>query len=117
MAQIGKVSFEIFNGQTEALGYIHTMQISTDIKLVPTSEPEGSTKPAYRVFAIRSDVQIEIGAAWVKRMNNPPSGKEEFLSMLIDDPSFEQPLNIAAFPTDEEGDFNIVWRRRQDTRH
>jgi len=117
MAQIGEITFETFNGRTEALGFIRTLQISTDIKLVPTLEPEGSTKPAYRIFAIRSDTEIEIGAAWVKRMNNPPAGKEKFLSVLLDDPSFDTPLNIAAFPTDDEGLFNIVWRRRQDAQH
>ena len=39
---------------------------------------------------------------------------EQFLSLTLTDPSFGKPLNVAAFKTDIEGAWDIVFRHRQE---
>jgi uncharacterized protein (DUF736 family) len=55
---------------------------------------------------------IPIGAAWRKRKSQIGDIDFEFLSMTIDDPSLTSGLNVAAFKN-ENGNWDITWRRRQ----
>ena len=71
--------------------------------------------PAYRVIAISdAGVEVDIGAVWVKSMKKPGREGEEFLSLALDDPSFPKRLNVAAFKDPVTGEWNIMFRRRQD---
>jgi len=57
-------------------------------------------------FRIMSGM-AEVGAAW-----NATSGDEEpYISVKLDDPSFNAPINAALWPTAVEGDYDLVWSR------
>ena len=52
----------------------------------------------------------ELGAAWRERT----SGDEpkDYLSVLLDDPGFAEPIRAAFFENSEEGTGVLVWGRR-----
>jgi uncharacterized protein (DUF736 family) len=51
----------------------------------------------------------EVGAAWIKKLRQSDG---EFLSITIDAPTFDKPLNLAAFPPDEKGQpWRLQWSR------
>jgi uncharacterized protein (DUF736 family) len=54
---------------------------------------------------------VEIGAAWLKKRKD--GSGEAFLTITLDDPSFDRPINIAAFP-EKDGGYQISWRRQAD---
>jgi uncharacterized protein (DUF736 family) len=62
--------------------------------------------PRYELFSIERHGEVAIGMAWEK---TPRDGGDKFLSISLDDPSFDAPLNVSAF---RDGDgYNIVWQR------
>jgi uncharacterized protein (DUF736 family) len=65
-----------------------------------------ANSPKYELFSIEKHGEVAIGMAWEK---TPRDGGAPFLSIAIDDPSFDAPLNVSAFG-DGDG-FNIVWQR------
>src|SRR3546814_7729299 len=54
--------------------------------------------------------EIQIGVVWERRMK---SKDEVFLSGMVDDPSFREPLPIALFG-DETNGFDVQWRRERE---
>jgi uncharacterized protein (DUF736 family) len=61
-------------------------------------------------YAPRRDGDFyEVGAAWIKPLRQSDG---EFLSITIDAPTFDKPLNLAAFPPDEKGQpWRLQWSR------
>jgi len=101
---------------TEGGGYrgnITTLDFVLKIELRPNlNYPREQSSPKWHVFAVgRHGQAVQCGSAWVKK-SGPHSARpgEEFISLLVDDPSMDQPLNVTAFPRDG-GSFEIVWRR------
>ena len=59
--------------------------------------------PSHRIYAGRA----EIGAGWSKRSDEG----RDYLSLKLDDPSFNAPIYANLF-NDEEGDgFTLIWSR------
>jgi len=88
----------------EFLGEIVTLSVQArNVRIVPESRPMGDNAPSHRVFVGR----IEIGAAWSKRSNEG----RDYLSLKLDDPSFNAPIFANLFD-DETGDgFALIWSR------
>jgi uncharacterized protein (DUF736 family) len=85
-------------------GRLRTLKVEASITVEKIEGPRRDNDPSHRVLSNG----VELGAAWTKHRDNGP----DFLSITIDDPSFDAPMNIAAFPVDgQPGEFDIVFNR------
>lgn len=85
-------------------GTIRTMTINVKAKIVINENKKGDSAPDFRIYA----GQAELGAAWkAQTKENEP---RDYLSVLLDDPSFAEPIRAALF--DEDGVTYLVWNRR-----
>jgi len=100
MANIG--SFK--KSGNEFQGEIVTMSVQTKgVRIVPETNRTNDTAPSHRVYVGRA----EIGAAWSKRSTEG----RDYLSVKLDDPSFNAPIYANLFK-DEDGDtFTLIWSR------
>jgi uncharacterized protein (DUF736 family) len=74
-----------------------------NVRLVPEANGSNENAPSHRAYVGRA----EIGAAWSKR-----SGEgRDYLSVKLDDPSFNAPIYANLF--DEEGgeSYTLIWSR------
>jgi len=97
----------------ELSGHINTMEFEASIKIRRDDPSNNPDAPTHSVSArAPSGSYVQVGSAWTKQIVNGPNSGGEFLSVTLDDPSFEHPLNFAVF---REGNrqWNAVWRRRQ----
>jgi uncharacterized protein (DUF736 family) len=101
MANIG--SFKKV-GSSEFQGEIVTLSVQTKgVRIVPETNRSNDNAPSHRVYVGRA----EIGAAWSKRSEEG----RDYLSLKLDDPSFNAPIYANLFD-DEEGDgFTLIWSR------
>lgn len=112
MSAIGTLLPVQRDGAQALQGHITTLTLDCTLLLLPTGEPSGNNRPAYRVHAEKAaDLLVEIGAAWLKRRKD--GSGEPFLTVTLDDPSFDKAINVAAFPI-EKGGYQISWRRHTD---
>ncbi len=104
MATIG--SFK--KAGSELQGEIVTLSVQTKgVRIVPETNRANDTTPSHRIFVGRA----EIGAAWSKRSNEG----RDYLSVKLDDPSFNAPI-YANLVDDEDGEgFTLIWSRSRRT--
>ena len=100
MANIG--SFK--KSGSEFQGEIVTLSVQTkNVRIVPEANRANDNAPSHRVLVGRA----EIGAAWSKRSKEG----RDYLSVKLDDPSFNAPI-YANLVQDEEGEgFALIWSR------
>ena len=91
-------------GANEFSGEIFTLSIQAkNVRIVPESNRTNEATPSHRVQISR----IELGAAWSKRS----SEGRDYLSLKLDDPSFNAPIYANLFD-DEDGDtHSLIWSR------
>ena len=89
---------------TELQGEIVTLSVQTkNVRIVPEPNRASENAPSHRIFVGR----VEIGAAWSKRS----AEDRDYLSVKLDDPSFNAPIYANLFD-DEDGDgFTLIWSR------
>lgn len=88
-----------------------------DVAPIPDDERRGDQAPNFTVSAITGNGElIEVGAAWVKVAERGDNQGRKFLTLTIDDPSLSAPLNLTAFPSEREGEYELVWRRERQAR-
>jgi len=102
MANIG--SFKKVGNEFQ--GEIVTLSVQTKgVRIVPEASRSGDNTPSHRVYVRR----VEIGAGWSKRSNEG----RDYLSVKLDDPSFNAPIYANLF-ADEDGDgFTLIWSRNR----
>ena len=100
MANIG--SFKKVGNELQ--GEIVTLSVQTKgVRVVQETSRGNDNAPSHRVYVGRA----EIGAAWSKRSNEG----RDYLSVKLDDPSFNAPIYANLFD-DEDGDgFTLIWSR------
>ena len=100
MATIG--SFKKVGNELQ--GEIVTLSVQTKgVRIVPENNRASDNTPSHRIFVGRA----EIGAAWSKRSNEG----RDYLSVKLDDPSFNAPI-YANLVDDEDGEgFTLIWSR------
>lgn len=92
-------------------GDIQTLTFAREGVSLRPAQKTGERGPDYRVFAETEGGTVELGAAWRRQSEKGHS----FLSVMLDDPAFGQPVNVALFD-DREGSATMVWTRpRQKT--
>ena len=100
MANIG--SFK--KSGNEYQGEIVTFSVQTKgVRIVPEANRSSDAAPSHRVYVGRA----EIGAAWSKRS----SEGREYLSLKLDDPSFNAPIFVNLFDDEDGESFTLIWSR------
>jgi uncharacterized protein (DUF736 family) len=91
-------------GNNEFTGEIVTLSVQTkNVRIVPEARATGENAPSHRVFVGRA----EIGAAWAKRSNEG----RDYLSLKLDDPSFNAPIFANLFDDEDGEGFSLIWSR------
>jgi uncharacterized protein (DUF736 family) len=100
MANIG--SFKK-SGQ-EFQGEIVTLSLQTKgVRIVPETDRTNDNAPSHRVYVGRA----EIGAAWSKRSTEG----RDYLSVKLDDPSFNAPIYANLFDDEDAETYTLIWSR------
>lgn len=100
MANIG--SFK--KSGNEYQGEIVTLSVQArGVRIVPEVNRSNENAPSHRVFVGRA----EIGAAWSKRSNEG----RDYLSLKLDDPSFNAPIFANLFDDEDGEGFSLIWSR------
>jgi len=106
MANIGtftKNEAGAFTGEIVTLSFQ-----AKNVRLVPETNRANENAPSHRAYVGRA----EIGAAWPKRS----AEQRDYLSVKLDDPSFNAPIYANLFD-DEDGDsYTLIWSRPQKAR-
>ena len=88
-------------------GEIVTLSVQAKgVRIVPETSPTNDNAPSHRVYVGRA----EIGAAWAKRS----SEGRDYLSVKLDDPSFNAPIYANLFDDEEDG-YTLIWSRSRKT--
>ena len=110
MPQIGEFRRE----ETGFIGNLLTLLLVQDIIIVPAEPSDAENAPDYRVHvfdAISNETTAEIGAGW-KRTGEKAG---EYVALLIDDPTFPQPIRANLFRDNDAGkDWTLHWSRPRD---
>jgi uncharacterized protein (DUF736 family) len=85
-------------------GEIVTLSLQTKgVRIVPEANRSNDNAPSHRVYVGRA----EIGAAWSKRSNEG----RDYLSLKLDDPSFNAPIFANLFDDEEGEGYTLIWSR------
>jgi uncharacterized protein (DUF736 family) len=93
-------------------GHVRTLIIDEDFVFVEVINAEADDAPDYRV-RLGDEDGAEVGAAWKRTGEQAGTG----FNVVLDDPTFAQPVRARLFQTDDDGrDWSLAWRRprRQD---
>ena len=100
MANIG--SFK--KSGLELQGEIVTLSLQTKgVRIVPEADRTSDNAPSHRVYVGRA----EIGAAWSKRSTEG----RDYLSVKLDDPSFNAPIYANLFDDGDAETYTLIWSR------
>ncbi len=100
MANIG--SFKK-SGQ-EYQGEIVTLSVQArNVRMIPETGRSNDNAPSHRIYVGRA----EIGAAWSKRSTEG----RDYLSVKLDDPSFNAPIYANLFGDEDGEGFTLIWSR------
>ena len=89
---------------SEFQGEIVTLSVQTkNVRIVPETNRTTDNAPSHRVYVGRA----EIGAAWSKRSNEG----RDYLSVKLDDPSFNAPIYANLFDNEEGDGYILIWSR------
>ena len=86
------------------VGSIRTLTIHVKLRLVAIDNKTKEDGPDFRIQFGMQDV----GAAWKAKTHE--AEPRDYLSAMIDDPMFPEPLRGALF--EDNGNLNFVWRRK-----
>ena len=103
MTQIGQFT----RGTTGFSGHVCTLTLDLELTLVPADPSDAENAPDYRVH-LGEENGPEVGAGW-KRTGEKAGN---FVSLLLDDPVFGQPLRANLFQsTDDKTVWSLHWNR------
>ena len=86
------------------VGTIRTLTIQAKLRLVAIDNKVKEDGPDFRIlFGLQ-----EVGAAWKAKTHE--AEPRDYLSAMIDDPMFPEPLRGALF--EDNGKLSLIWRRK-----
>lgn len=107
MPQIGT----FIRDESGFVGHLTTLNLSQDVIIVGAEPSDAENAPDYRVHvfdAMNNETAAEIGAGW-KRAGEKAG---EYVAVLLDDPSFAQPIRAHQFRDDDAGThWSLHWNR------
>ena len=86
------------------IGSIRTLTFQAKLRLVAIDTKIKEDGPDFKIMFGSQ----EVGAAWKSKTQE--AEPRDYLSALIDDPLFAEPIRGAMF--EENGQLNLVWRRK-----
>ncbi|MFC0812985.1 DUF736 domain-containing protein [Paracoccus panacisoli] len=105
MAQIGQFT----RTPSGYSGHVRTLTLDAELTFVPAENAEAENAPAYHIHLGDEDGP-EVGAGW--KHSGERAGP--FVSVLLDDPVFQQPIRARLFQADEDGrDWGLHWTRQK----
>ncbi len=105
--KFGQLTKDATNNNAPFTGKIACRQLRANLQLRPETN-RSQNAPDYSVWANEGAGAYQLGNAWKKTSPKCP----EFLSITLDSPDFDAPINVTAFPADAAGGvFDIVWER------
>ena len=85
-------------------GEIVTLSVQAKgVRIVAENNRSNENAPSHRVYVGRA----EIGAAWSKRSNEG----RDYLSLKLDDPSFNAPIFANLFDDEDGQGYTLIWSR------
>lgn len=106
----GVLTFNPQNQDIPLTGKIACRVISAALQLRTEDKRGNGNAPDYSVWAKENGNVYQLGNGWLKRGENG-----EFISITMDSPDMDVPLNVTAFPVKGSDQWDIVWTRpRQD---
>jgi uncharacterized protein (DUF736 family) len=85
-------------------GEIMTLSLQAkNVRIVSEDNRSNDNAPSHRVYVGRA----EIGAAWSKRSEEG----REYLSLKLDDPSFNAPIYANLFGDENGEGYSLIWSR------
>jgi uncharacterized protein (DUF736 family) len=104
--------FKMDNESNVVVGKIITRTLRLPYLILRRAEDRRSENaPVFEIFEPNTmGEEAQVGAVWERRTKERD---ELFLSGMIDDPSFAEPLQIALFGDELQG-FDVQWRRERD---
>ncbi|HEY1503708.1 MAG TPA: DUF736 family protein [Stellaceae bacterium] len=101
----------------EFIGNITTRTLALQLVMRQSIRWKSADKnsPKYELFERSRHGEVAIGMAWEKTAHTVDNLGRKYLSLLLDDPSFDQQLQCSGFET-EDG-YDIVWQRPRDDRN
>jgi uncharacterized protein (DUF736 family) len=85
-------------------GTIRTLSNTLKARFIPNDDRRSDAAPDFHIMS----AQCDLGAAWVRRK----ADQSEYLSVQLDDPTFERPFSAALFYADGAEAAQLVWNRR-----
>jgi len=86
------------------IGSIRTLTFQAKLRLVAIDSKAKEDAPDFKIMYGTQ----EVGAAW--RATTHEAEPRDYLSAMIDDPSFAEPIRGAMF--EDNGELSFVWRRK-----
>lgn len=99
-------NFKYNSQQNSYRGDVRTLMFGRSNVSLLAVRKVNDREPDYRVVEETEAGVVEFGAAWKRRSDKG----QTFLSIVLDDPSLGQPLNVAMFD-DRDGTATLVWTR------
>ncbi len=88
-------------------GEIKTLTLQRSKVTIRPVEGRNGKGPHYRVILEGAPGAVELGAAW----NRTSEAGRAFLSVSLDDPALDHPLNAALMPSDDGQGAILIWSR------
>jgi len=89
-------------------GRLRTLSLDLELSLVAVDAAAAEHAPSYRVH-LGDEEGPEVGAGW--KHTGPTAGA--FVSVVLDDPVFVQPIRARLFQSDGDGrEWGLHWSRR-----
>ena len=88
-------------------GEIRTLSVQRSHVVLRPNTRGSNREPDYRVVQFTDGGTVELGAAWRRRTERG----QDYLSVLLDDPTLAQPLSVALFPGEDDLSANLIWTR------
>jgi uncharacterized protein (DUF736 family) len=109
MAQIGHFT----RAQSGYSGRVCTLALDFALVFIPAEHSDSENAPDY-IIRLGDEDGVEVGAGWLETGDRAGV----YISVLLDDPTFVQPIRARLFQTDETGrDWGLHWtrpRKRKD---
>jgi uncharacterized protein (DUF736 family) len=103
MPQIGQFT----RTQSGYAGRIRTLSLDLAIVFVPADNADVENAPDYRIH-LGDEEGVEVGAGWLQSGDRAGT----YISVLLDDPVFGQPIRARLFQSDENGrNWGLHWTR------
>lgn len=89
-----------------------TLALKLVMRMNPRWDAHERNSPKHEIFESARHGEVAVGMGWEKIAQSAENRGKKYLSLLLDDPSFDAPLQCTAFETADG--YDIVWQRPRE---